>query len=417
MRQANYDVIVIGGGPAGLAAAAKLSKSGLKTLLIENKKHLGGIPVQCIHTGFGVICFKEDMAGTEFAQKLVDEFLNVGADYMVKAHITEVRERPSGIYELFAITRSGVFRVESKGLIYAAGARERSIFEIWVTGERPEGVYTAGEAQALMDLYGVMPGREVVVIGSGDVGLIMARRFALEGADVKAVIEIMPYPGGLIRNVVWCLHDFNIPLLLSHMVKRIEGKNRIEKVVVCRVNEELRPIPGSEFELKCDTVIVSAGLRPDIDLLARLGVEIDPATGGPVVNDILEASKPRVHVAGNALLINDLVDYAVEQGEWAAEGFLERFEKQGGYEAKIKVEAGEGLRFVVPHYVSGTRDVMFYMRVRMPIEDVTLEADEIGLRMKLYKARPAEMIRIKIPKKALMRAKEVGTITFHVRRA
>ncbi|MEM4576335.1 MAG: FAD-dependent oxidoreductase [Candidatus Nezhaarchaeales archaeon] len=416
MRQVNYEAVVIGGGPAGLAAATKLAKNGLNILLIENKRYLGGIPVQCVHTGFGLLHFKKDMAGTEFAQKLIDMFLNTGADYMVKAHISEIREKTQSTYELFAISRDGVYKIETKDLVYAAGARERSIFEIWVTGERPEGIYTAGEAQALMDLYGIMPGREVVVIGSGDVGLIMARRFALEEANAKAVIEIMPYPGGLIRNVVWCLHDFNIPLLLSHMVKRIEGKNRVEKVVVCRVDEELKPIPGSDFELKCDTVIVSAGLRPDIDLLAKLGVEIDPATGGPVVNDLLETSKPRVHVAGNTLLINDLVDYAVEQGEWAAEGFLERLDEQGDHEAKIKVEAGEGLRFVVPHYISGLRDVMFYMRVRMPIEDVTLEADEIGLRMKLYKARPAEIIRIKIPKKALMRAEGVGTITFHVRR-
>ncbi|MEM2214852.1 pyridine nucleotide-disulfide oxidoreductase [Candidatus Nezhaarchaeota archaeon WYZ-LMO8] len=415
MKRVSYDVVILGGGPAGLAAATKLAKSGLKVLLIENRKHLGGIPVQCIHTGFGLLYFKRDVAGTEFAQELVDMFLSTEADYMVKAHVTEIREKSHGVYELFAITRSGVCRIESKGLIYAAGARERSIFEIWVTGERPEGVYTAGEAQALMDLYGIMPGRDVVIIGSGDVGLIMARRFAVEGANVKAVVEIMPYPGGLIRNVVWCLQDFNIPLLLSHMVRRIEGRSRVEKVVVCRVDEDLNPIPGSEFELKCDTVIVSAGLRPDVDLLAKLGVELEPTTGGPVVNDLLEASKPRLHVAGNALLINDLVDYAVEQGEWAAEGLLERLNEKEVYKAGIKVKVGEGLRFVVPHYISGLRDVTFYMRAQKPMNDVVLEVDEIGFQVELYKARPAEIIRIKIPVRALARSKEVGTITFNAR--
>ncbi|MCC6056461.1 MAG: FAD-dependent oxidoreductase, partial [Desulfurococcaceae archaeon] len=289
--------------------------------------------------------------------------------------------------------------------------RERTIFEIGVVGDRPDGIYTAGEAQTMMDIYGVLPGKDIVIIGSGDVGLIMARRFALEGARVKAVIEIMPYPGGLMRNVVQCLIDYSIPLLLSHIALRVVGKKRVEKVVVARVDENLRPIPGTEFEIECDTIVIAAGLRPYVDLLEKLGVAMDPATGGPIVNELLETSMPGVFVAGNALVINDLADYVVEQGEKAAEGAKIFIENRGIPTEEWKpVKKGRNIRLAVPHYVSGKRDVIILARVAKPEQRVFVELPEVGYKVFHMAVRPAEMIRLDLGKDILSKAEKSITI-------
>jgi len=296
------------------------------------------------------------------------------------------------------ITPKGIYRIEAKTIIYTAGARERHLFELNIFGDRPDGIYTAGEAQTLMDLYGVLPGKDIVIIGSGDVGLIMARRFALEGANVRAVIEIMPYPGGLMRNIVQCLKDFNIPLYLSHSVIEIIGRNRVEAVKVAKVDENLKPIRDTEFMLPCDTVIIAAGLTPNVDLLERVGVAVDSRSRGPIVNEYLETSIPGIFVAGNALVINDLVDYAAEQGELAAEG-AKTFIDNNGIPTKdwIKIDVGRNIRFIVPHYVSGERDVIIYSRVQRPESNIYFSIN--SFRIKMFNVRPAEMIRIKIPRK------------------
>ncbi|MEM1696659.1 MAG: FAD-dependent oxidoreductase [Desulfurococcaceae archaeon] len=397
MIELSYDVVVIGGGPAGIAAGIKSAKLGLKTIIIENRDVLGGIPLQCIHPGFGLHYYDRDMTGTEFITKLVDELEKTGVDYLLGAYVHNLEYRDFMDKVVTIVSRKGITMIHAKAIIYAAGARERHIFEIGVTGDRPDGVYTAGEAQTLMDIYGVLPGREIVIIGSGDVGLIMARRFALEGATVKAVVEILPYPGGLMRNVQQCLVDFNIPLLLNHTVLGIVGKNRVEKVIVARVDENLKPIKGTEFEIPCDTVIVSAGLRPNVDLLEKLGVVIDPATGGPVVNEHLETTVPGVFVAGNALVVNDLVDYAVEQGERAAYGAW-IFVSKPGIPTKrfIRVSPGRNIRFVVPHYVSGEEDVVLYSRVTKPMRRVRIEVPELSIKLFSLGVRPAEMIRLEL---------------------
>ena len=238
----SYDVVVVGGGPAGLAAAIRAKELGLEVLLLESRERVGGIPLQCVHPGFGLHYFKEDLTGTEFIYRLIRRFEDLGVEHYTGAHVLSARIVSDLEKRLRVVSRKGVFDVSATTIIYAAGARERHVFEIGIIGKRLAGVYTAGETQAMMDLYGVMPGREVVIVGSGDVGLIMARRFALEGARVKAVIEIMPYPGGLTRNIVQCLEDFGIPLYLSHAVTRIEGKSRVEAVVVVEVDDELRPM-------------------------------------------------------------------------------------------------------------------------------------------------------------------------------
>ncbi len=417
MKFLKYDTVIIGGGPAGIAAAIKATELGLKPILVENRDLLGGIPLQCIHPGFGLHYFREDLTGTQFITRLLDKLESLKVEYLLRAHVHSIEYIDYDKKLVNVITPQGVMRIYAKTIIYATGARERHIFEIGVVGDRPDGIYTAGEAQTLMDIYGVLPGKEIVIIGSGDVGLIMARRFALEGAKVKAVVEILPYPGGLMRNILQCLVDFNIPLLLQHTVVRIVGRKRVEKVVVAKVDENLRPIDGTEFEIPCDTVVVSAGLRPNIDLLEKLGVVVDPSTGGPVVNEYLETSIPGVFVAGNALVINDLVDYAVEQGEIAAEG-AKVFVDNGGMPTKNwkYVKKGRNIRLVVPQMIGGERDVVIYARVAQPERNVFVEIPELNFRMFHFGVRPAEMIRFKIGRNILNKINEnADKITIQVK--
>jgi len=403
----NYDVVVIGGGPAGMAAAIRAKELGLKVLLLDDNDYLGGILPQCIHPGFGLHYYKEELTGPEFAARLAKKLVELGVEYRTAARVLEIKNYSDLEKVVIFTSPSGVYQVWAKAIIYAAGARERHAFEIGITGDRVAGIYTAGEAQTLMDIYGILPGREVVIVGSGDVGLIMARRFALEGAKVKAVVELMPYPGGLARNVM-ILRDFDIPLYLSHKVVEARGKGRVEKVKVVKVDENFKEIPGSEFWISCDTLVISAGLIPSVKKLEAIGVEIDPATGGPVVNDRLETSVPGIFVAGNSLLINDLVDYVAEQGELAAEGAKEFIEK-GGIESRkwIKVEKGENVRLLVPHYLSGDRDVYLYLRVARPMEDVELRIPEIDKKMKLPVVKPAEMLRVKLRAEEIKNAEKL----------
>ena len=403
----SYDVVVIGGGPAGMASAIKAKELGLKVLLLDENDYLGGILPQCIHAGFGIHYFGDELTGPEFAARLAKRLVGLNVEYRTSARVLEIRNYSDLEKFVLFTSPAGLYGVWAKAIIYAAGARERHAFEIGIVGDRVSGIYTAGEAQTLMDIYGVLPGKEIVIVGSGDVGLIMARRFALEGAKVKAVIELMPYPGGLARNVM-ILRDFNIPLYLSHKVVEVRGKGRVERVKVVRVDENLGEIRGSEFWIDADTLVISAGLVPAVKKLKKIGVEIDPATAGPVVNDRLETSVPGIFVAGNSLVINDLVDYVAEQGEVAAEGAKE-FIENGGIESKkwIKVERGENVHLVVPHYLSGDRDVHLYLRVSKPMEDVELRIPEIGKRLKLPVVKPAEMLRIKLKAEEIKNAKRL----------
>ncbi|WP_297512297.1 FAD-dependent oxidoreductase, partial [Thermococcus sp.] len=397
----------VGGGPAGMAAAIRAKELGLKVLLLDENDYLGGILPQCIHPGFGLHYYKEELTGPEFASRLAKRLVELGVEYRTAARVLEIKNYSDLEKVVIFTSPGGAYQVWAKAVIYAAGARERHAFEIGIVGDRVSGIYTAGEAQTLMDIYGIMPGKEIVIVGSGDVGLIMARRFALEGAKVKAVVELMPYPGGLARNVM-ILRDFNIPLYLSHKVVEVRGKGRVERVKVVKVDENLNEIPGSEFWIEADTLIISAGLVPSVKKLKKIGVEIDPATGGPVVNDRLETSVPGIFVAGNSLLINDLVDYVAEQGELAAEGTKE-FIENGGIESRkwVKVEKGENVRLIAPHYLSGDRDVYLYLRVSKPMEDVELRIPEIDKGMKLPVVKPAEMLRIKLKAEEIRKAEKL----------
>ncbi len=406
----NYDVVVIGGGPAGMAAAIRAKELGLKVLLLDENDYLGGILPQCIHPGFGLHYFREELTGPEFASRLAKRLVELGVQYKTASRVLEITNYSDLEKVVIFTSPSGAYQAWTKAIIYTAGARERHAFEIGIIGDRVSGIYTAGEAQTLMDIYGILPGKDVVIVGSGDVGLIMARRFALEGAKVKAVIELMPYPGGLARNVM-ILRDFNIPLYLSHKVVEVRGKGRVERVKVMKVDENLREIPGSEFWIDADTLVVSAGLVPSVKKLKRIGVEIDPSTGGPVVNDRLETNVPGIFVAGNSLLINDLVDYVAEQGELAAEGARE-FIENGGIESRkwVKVEKGENVRLLAPHYLSGDKDVYLYLRVAKPMENAELRIPEVGKEIKLPVVKPAEMLRLSLKAEEIKKAGETLTV-------
>ena len=390
-----YDLVIVGGGPAGLSAGIRASEDGLKVLILEEREYLGGILPQCVHPGFGLHYFREDLTGPEFAHRLVEKIKNLNVDFILESTVLDISV--DGKFKVVKfVSPRGLEYVQTLAIIYAAGARERHRFEIGIYGDRVAGVFTAGEAQTLMDIYGIMPGRDVVIVGSGDVGLIMARRFALEGARVRAVIELMPYPGGLARNVVQCLEDFNIPLYLSHRVLEIRGRKRVEYVRVARVDEGLKPIEGTEFDIPCDTVVISAGLVPRTKLLKKMGVRMDPFSGGPVVDGNLETTVPGVFVAGNALMINDLVDYVVEQGELAAQSAVKYINGRVKKGRKIPIVPGNNVRFAVPHYILPGEDVILYARVERPVEDSLLVIKEIGLRRRYPVLKPSEMVRIKL---------------------
>lgn len=414
-----YDAVIIGGGPAGLSAALKLRERGFNPLVIESGDRIGGIPFQCIHPGFGLHYLGEDLTGTEFIQRIIDKVEDQGIEYRIRSHVVKIRyskdRYPCKVIE--AISPYGFLEVEAPILIYTAGARERTLFEIGVTGRRLSGVFTAGEAQAYMDVYGILPGSRIVIIGSGDVGLIMARRFALEGARVEAVIEMMPWPGGLTRNIVQCLLDYDIPLLLGRMAVRLEGKDRVEAVITIRVDEDLNSIPGSEEYIECDTVVVSAGLIPNVRLLEEIGLAMDPSTRGPIVDDYLESiTHHGIFIAGNSLVVNDLVDYVVEQGESAAESasiLLSEGVKPRSY---VRIARGRNIRFAIPQYISCERDVVMYMRVQKPEYDVKIRFEEISREFRYPVVRPGEMIRLILRKDDLTALKGSDRLSVEVRR-
>lgn len=310
-----YDLVIIGGGPAGLAAAVSARKAGVEGILIlERDRELGGILNQCIHNGFGLHTFREELTGPEYAQRYIDMVCELGIAYKLDTMVMDISPQK----EITAMNRTdGMFQIQARALILAMGCRERPRGALNIPGYRPAGIFSAGTAQRLVNIEGYLPGRRVVILGSGDIGLIMARRMTLEGARVLAVAELMPYSGGLKRNIVQCLDDYDIPLKLSHTVVDIQGKERVEGVTLAKVDEKGKPIPGTQEHYACDTLLLSVGLIPENELSQSMGVRMDRVTAGPFVNESLETSIPGVFACGNVLHVHDLVDYVSEEAQRA----------------------------------------------------------------------------------------------------
>ena len=342
-----YELVIIGGGPAGLAAAVAAHKAGVTDILIlERDNELGGILNQCIHNGFGLHTFKEELTGPEYADRFIQQAKELNIPYKLNTMVLDLAPDKT----VTAMNREdGLFQIKPKAVVLAMGCRERPRGALNIPGFRPAGIYTAGTAQRLVNMEGFLPGRKCVILGSGDIGLIMARRMTLEGAEVKVVAELMPYSGGLKRNIVQCLDDYGIPLKLSHTVVDIKGKERVEAIVIAQVDEKLRPIPGTEIEYECDTLLLSCGLLPENELSRAAGVDINPLTNGPRVNEQLETSVPGVFAAGNVLHVHDLVDFVSEEAGAAgrhAAAYIQGKAEVGGKELPIRTAGG--VRYTVP---------------------------------------------------------------------
>ncbi len=398
-----YDIVVVGGGPAGLAAAIEAKKNGVdNVMVIERDRELGGILQQCIHNGFGLHIFKEELTGPEYAERFIDELFKLGIEYKLDTMVLDIsRERVLSVVN----SQDGFFKVEAQAVILAMGCRERTRGAINIPGTRPAGVFTAGTAQRYINMEGYMVGRKVVILGSGDIGLIMARRMTLEGAKVKAVAELMPFSGGLTRNIVQCLEDYDIPLLLNHTVIEIKGKDRVAGVVIAKVDENRRPIKGTEEYYECDTLLLSIGLIPENELSRSAGVDIDKTTGGPVVNESMETSIEGIFGCGNVVHVHDLVDFVTEESRRAGKNAAKFVKRQlTSNTAVIETRAGDGISYVVPQRVrpANIEDKLeLFMRVKNIYKGVKLvvkSGDRIIKKVRKSHMAPGEMEHIVLGK-------------------
>ena len=415
----SYDIVVIGGGPAGLAAAAEAKRSGIDSILILERDHeLGGILNQCIHNGFGLHTFKEELTGPEYAKRFMDQVFELGIEYKLNTMVMDITD--SKVVTAMNKT-DGMFQIQAKAVILAMGCRERPRGALNIPGYRPAGIFSAGTAQRLVNIEGYLPGREVVILGSGDIGLIMARRMTLEGAKVKVVAELMPYSGGLKRNIVQCLDDYGIPLKLSHTVVDIEGKERVTGITIAEVGPDMKPIPGTEEYYSCDTLLLSVGLLPENELSKTAGVELSTITSGPVVNDAVETSVEGIFACGNVLHVHDLVDFvsqeAVNAGKNAA-----KYVKEGRVASnkEIKINAVDGVRYTVPctirpDQMDDTVTVRFRVGKVFKNSAVTMYfGDEQVLKRKKQIMAPGEMEQVVIDKKKLAEYGDISDITIKI---
>ncbi|HIR46759.1 MAG TPA: FAD-dependent oxidoreductase [Candidatus Caccousia avicola] len=417
MNETLYDVIVVGGGPAGLAAALEAAKEGAgKVLILERNNELGGILNQCIHNGFGLQFFKEELTGPEYASRFIDKLADAGVEVMLGAMVLDV----SADKTVHAMSREhGYMQLRAKSVVLNMGCRERTRGAIAIPGDRPAGVFTAGAAQLYMNIEGYMVGKRVVILGSGDIGLIMARRMTLEGAKVLACVELMPYSNGLNRNIVQCLNDYDIPLYLSHTIVDIKGDKRVEQVVVAKVDEKRNPIPGTEITFDCDTVLLSVGLIPENELSRQAGVEIDRRTNGPVVYENMETSIPGVFASGNVVHVHDLVDFVTQESQRAGRAaalYAKNGEPQGPC---IAVENGSAVTYTVPQKIrteNVDKFVEIFFRVNFVYTNMVIQVSsggEVLARFKREHMAPGEMEKIAFPKALFPKIRD-GKITVSV---
>ena len=420
----SYDIVIIGGGPAGLAAAAAAKREGVDSILIlERDTQLGGILNQCIHNGFGLHTFKEELTGPEYAQRFIDQVEELKIEYKLNTMVMDITPDK----EITAMNRTdGLFHIQAKSIILAMGCRERSRGALNIPGYRPAGIYSAGTAQRLVNIEGFMPGREVVILGSGDIGLIMARRMTLEGAKVKVVAELMPYSGGLKRNIVQCLDDFGIPLKLSHTVVDINGKERLEGITLAAVDHKGKPIPGTEEEYTCDTLLLSCGLIPENEISRSIGVDMEPVTSGPVVNESLETSAEGVFACGNVLHVHDLVDFVSEEAATAgrnAASYVKAGGSLGELGTEIPIQAVDGVRYTVPKNIHVNRmadEQIVRFRVGAVYKNCYVSAylnDERIIHRKRQIMAPGEMEEIKLKKEQLAAFDGLEKITVKIEEA
>lgn len=370
----NIDVLIIGAGPAGLAAAIRAKEEGVSNVtIIERDKVLGGLLHQCIHNGFGLWYFGQDMAGPEYAKKFIDRVKEMGINILLDSMVLNI----SPDKKVTFCNQNGVQTLNPKAIVLAMGCRERTRESIMVSGNRPAGVFTAGTAQRFVNVEGYIPGKEVVILGSGDIGMIMARRLTLEGLNVKAVVEVLPYVGGLIRNEVQCLHDFDIDILLKHTVSWIHGKERVEGVTISEIDNNMMPIAGTEKDVDCDTLILSVGLIPENELSTMAGVRLDPITNGPIVDEYRMTNISGIFAGGNVVQVHDLVDNVSWESEIAGFNAARYAKGEKFQEGAIKLIPGENIRYIVPQVISGKEDVTLYMRVKDPKEMVMVKVGDV----------------------------------------
>lgn len=396
MNEMSYDIAVIGGGCAGMAAACAAKEAGAgRVLILERASWLGGVLRQCIHNGFGIHQFQEDLTGTEYAGRLIQMTKEAGIDVLTDTTVLQISKERT----ILAVNRNGLIRIQAGALLIATGCRERPRGALAIPGTRPAGVMTAGTAQRFLNLEGYLPGKEIVILGSGDIGLIMARQFILEDVDVKAVAEILPYSSGLTRNIFQCIEDFQIPLYYNTTVTRIEGEKRVTGVVLSKVDEKRRPIPGTERFLCCDSLILSVGLIPENELLWQAGVPMDPGTGGAIVDDTYQSAVPGIFACGNALHVHDLADYVVQESQKAGRSAALWVKEQPKDSAPlIHVQAGNGVRGLVPQKIrAGSAAVSLQFRPASRYQDCRIAVysdDRIIFQKKERILTPGEMYSI-----------------------